>query len=377
MKAIVYERYGGPEVLELREVPRPEPRDNELLIRIRATTVTAGDWRARSLKLPPGFGLMGRLVFGIFGPRKKILGTELSGDVVAVGRGVTKFKVGDAVFALTGARYGAYAEYIALREDAAIALKPANISYEEAAALSFGGTTALHFFRLAELKAGETVLINGASSGVGVAAVQLARHFGAHVTAVTSGGNAELVRSLGAERVIDYTREDFRTLGEQWDVVVETVGNISLENTHHTLRSGGRLLVVVGTFADMFKGGKAKKLGVKLVAGATPERPEDLRTLAELAASGAYLAVIDRSYRMEEIVEAHRYVDTGRKRGSVVITVQNAAPEEGPRVITAAAQETLGRTGMASRGLVYRQPPASDAASSSGVNAGPAPAASR
>ena len=328
MKAIVYDRYGGPEVLELRELPKPAPRDNEILVRVRATTVTAGDWRARSLKLPPGFDLMGRPVFGFFGPRQKILGTELSGDVVAVGGSVTKFKVGDAVFAQTGAKYGAYAEYVALREDTAIALKPAGVSYEEAAALSFGGTTALHFFRLAALKPGETVLINGASGGVGVAAVQIAKHLGAHVTAVTSGRNAELVRSLGADRVIDYTREDFRTLGEQWDVVMETVGNVTIENAHHTLRPGGRLLLVVGTLADLFKAGKAKKLGVKLIAGPAPELPEDLRTLADLAARGAYRAVIDRTYAFEEMAEAHRYVDTGRKRGSVVVRVQEAASDK-------------------------------------------------
>jgi NADPH:quinone reductase-like Zn-dependent oxidoreductase len=330
MKAIVYERYGAPEVLHLADLPRPEPQDNEVLVRIRATTVTAGDWRARSLKLPPGFGFMGRLVFGVFGPRKKVLGTELSGDVVAVGRGVTKFKVGDAVIAQTGATYGAYAEYIALREDRAIALKPAGTSYQEAAALPFGGTTALHFFRLAELKAGETVLINGASGGVGVAAVQLARHFGARVTAVTSGGNAELVRSLGAERVIDYTKQDFRAGGEAWDVVMDTVGTVTVDNAHQTLKPGGRLLLVAGALAALFSGGKAKKLGFRLIAGPAPERPEDLRTLADLAARGAYRAVIDRTYPLEEIVEAHRYVDTGRKRGSVVITVQGEmAPAQG------------------------------------------------
>jgi NADPH:quinone reductase-like Zn-dependent oxidoreductase len=326
MKAIVYDRYGGPEVLELRELPRPAPRAGEILVRVRATTVTAGDWRGRSLKMPPGFDIMARPVFGFFGPRQKILGTELSGDVVAAGGAVTKFKVGDAVFAQTGAKYGAYAEYVALNEDSAIALKPANLSYEEAAALPFGGMTALHFFRLAALKPGERVLINGASGGVGTAAVQIAKHLGAHVTAITSGRNAELVQGLGADRVIDYTQRDFRTLGEKWDVVIETVGNVTLENAHHTLSPGGRLLLVVGTLADLFKTGKAKKLGVKLIAGPAPERPEDLRTLADLAARGLYRAVIDQTYAFEQMAEAHRYVDTGRKRGSVVVRVQDATP---------------------------------------------------
>jgi NADPH:quinone reductase-like Zn-dependent oxidoreductase len=325
MKAIVYHRYGGPEVLQLAEVPRPEPKDNDVLIRIRATTVTAGDWRARGLKFPAGFGLIGRLVFGVFGPRKKILGTEFSGDVVAVGRGVTKFKVGDAVFALTGAKYGGYAEYVAVSQNAAIALKPGTVSYEEAAALSFGGTTALDFFRRAGLKAGETVLINGASGGVGVAAVQLAKHFGAQVTAVTSGGNAALVTSIGADRVIDYTRQDFRTSGEKWDVIMDTVGTVTIDNAHQALKPGGRLLLVAGELAALFSGGKAKKRGLRLVAGPAPERPEDVRTLADLAGSGAYRAVIDRSYALGDIVEAHRYVDTGRKRGSVVIKVREAS----------------------------------------------------
>jgi NADPH:quinone reductase-like Zn-dependent oxidoreductase len=337
MKAIVYDRYGGPEVLELREVQRPTPRENEILIRVRATTVTAGDWRARSLKMPPGFDIMARPVFGFFGPRQKILGTELSGDVVAVGSAVTKFKVADAIFAQTGAKYGAYAEYVTLNEDSAIALKPAKLSYEEAAALPFGGMTALHFFRLAALKPGERVLINGASGGVGTAAVQIAKHLGAHVTAITSGRNAELVQGLGADRVIDYTQQDFRMLGERWDVVMETVGNVTLENAHHTLSPGGRLLLVVGTLADLFKHGKARKLGVKLIAGPAPERPEDLRTLADLAARGVYGAVVDRSYPFEEIVEAHRYVDTGRKRGSVVIAVQKAMAEDSARAIATAA----------------------------------------
>lgn len=321
MKAIIYDRYGGPDVLRLGEVEKPAPRDTEILIRIRATSVTAGDWRARSLKVPPGFGIMARPAFGFFGPRRKVLGTELSGDVVAVGSKVTKFRVGDAVFALTGIKYGGYAEFIALSEDAAIALKPANVSYEEAAGLCFGGTTALDFLRRAGIKAGDSILINGASSGVGVAAVQLAKVLGATVTAVTSGPNAALVTSLGADSVIDYTREDFLTLGETWDAVMDCVGNINVDKAWPVVRKGGKLLLVVGALGDLFSGGKAKKHGFALVAGPAPEEAEDVRHLAELAAAGRYRTVVDRVYPLEQAAEAHRYVDTGRKRGSVILTV--------------------------------------------------------
>jgi len=204
MRAAVYERYGPPSVVHVAEVQKPTPKDDEVLIRVQATTVTTADWRARSLDLPPGFGPLGRLIFGISGPRQKILGTELSGEIEAVGKAVTRFKPGDTVFAYPGLRMGAHAEYRALSESAAIAPKPANLSHQEAAALCFGGTTALYFFRQAKLAAGETILVNGATGQVGAAIIQLARHFGARVTGVTSTANLELASSLGAEEVIDY-----------------------------------------------------------------------------------------------------------------------------------------------------------------------------
>src|SRR5688572_12801194 len=209
MKAAVYERYGPPDVVELKEVEKPTPKDSEVLIRIRATTVTSADWRARSLHMPAGFGLMGRLFFGVSKPRQPILGTELAGDIESVGKDVGKFKVGDKVFAFSGASMGCHAEYKCMPEDGAVALKPPNLTYDEAAAISFGGTTALAFFRRGKLQSGERVLVNGASGGVGTAAVQLATHSGAYVTGVCSTSNVELVRSLGATHVIDYTKEDF------------------------------------------------------------------------------------------------------------------------------------------------------------------------
>jgi NADPH:quinone reductase-like Zn-dependent oxidoreductase len=322
MRAVVYERYGPPEVLELRDLPKPTPKDDEVLIRTHATTVTSGDWRARSLDVPFGFGLISRLVFGVVRPRQPILGTELAGVVESVGRDVTRFKAGEAVFVFGGARMGCYAEYRCLPQDGALALKPANLSFGEAAALSFGGTTALHFFRSGNLKSGERVLVNGASGGVGTAAVQLARHFGADVTGVCSTANVDLVRSLGAHHVIDYRKEDFARNGQTYDVVVDTAGTAPFSRCRGSLREGGRLLLVLGRLPDMLQvPWVSMTTRQRVVAGPASERPEDLRFLAKLAESGEYKPVIDRRYPLEQIVEAHRYVDTGRKRGNVVITL--------------------------------------------------------
>jgi NADPH:quinone reductase-like Zn-dependent oxidoreductase len=308
----------------MRQVPTPAPKDNEVLIRIRATTVSAGDWRARSLAMPRGFGLLGRLVFGVFRPRQPILGTELAGEIAAVGRSVTKFKVGDRVFAFPGGRMGCYAEYRTMPEDGPIALKPANLSYEEAAALSFGGSTALDFFRRAKLQSGETVLVNGASGAVGTAAVQLAKHFGARVTGVTSSANLDLVKSIGADSVIDYTKQDFTRNGETYDVIVDTVGTVPFSRSSGSLKPKGRLLVVLGTLADLLLAPFVSLTGgKKVVAGPAAEKPEYVRLLAELAQAGRYKPVIDRRYPLEQIVAAHAYVDSGRKRGSVVVTVSS------------------------------------------------------
>lgn len=322
MKAIMYERYGSPDVLEMREVEKPTPKDNEILIKIHATTVTTGDWRARSLNVPAGFGLLSRLFFGISKPRQPVLGTELAGEIESVGKDVTGFKAGDQIFAFTGAGMGCHAEYTCMPEDGEVALKPLNLSYAEAAALSFGGTTALNFFRRGKLQSGERVLVNGASGGVGTAAVQLAKHFGAEVTGVCSGANVELVRSLGAVHVIDYTKEDFTRNGKRYDVIVDTAGTAPFSRSKHSLKEGGRLLLVLGRLPDL--------LGIpwvlltsskKIIAGPASVSGDDLRFLAELAQAGKFKPVIDRSYPFEQIAEAHRYVDTGRKRGNVVIIV--------------------------------------------------------
>jgi len=322
MKAAVYARYGPPDVLELKEVPKPTPKDNEILVRSHATTVTSGDWRVRSLDVPPGFGLITRLGFGLFKPRKRILGTELAGEVVAVGRGVSRFKVGDQVFAFSGVGMGCYVEYKCMPEDGPVALKPANLTYDEAAALSFGGTTALDFFRRGELQSGEDVLVNGASGGVGTAAVQLAKHFGANVTGVCSSANEELVRSLGADHVIDYTKEDFTKNGRSYDVIVDTVATAPYSRCKDSLREGGRLLMVSGGMLDLLMiPWVSMTSSKKVLGGVAEERPEDLRLLAELAEAGEFKPVIDRRYPFEQIVEAHRYVDTGRKKGNVIVTL--------------------------------------------------------
>lgn len=326
MKAAVYERYGPPDVLQLKEVDKPTPKDNEVLIRTHATTVTSGDWRVRSLDVPAGFGLISRLVFGVSKPRQPILGTELSGDVESIGKDVSRFKVGDQVFAFTGASMGCHAEYRCVPEDGAVALKPPNLSYDEAAAMSFGGTAALDFFRRGKLKNGESVLVNGASGGVGTAAVQLARHFGAEVTGVCGTANVELVRSLGAAHVIDYTEEDFTENGETYDVIVDTVGTAPFSRSGRSLRDGGRLLLVLGGLPDMLQiPWVSMTSSKKIIAGPAAERAEDVRFLAELARAGEFRPVIDRRYPFEQIVEAHRYVDTGRKKGNVVITMGHGA----------------------------------------------------
>lgn len=321
MKAIVCTEYGPPEVLQIKELAKPIPGDSEILIKIHATTVTAGDWRVRSLEVPFGFKLIMRLVIGIFRPRQPILGSELAGTIEAVGKDVKKFKVGDPVFAFNGVGMGCHAEYKCMPEDGTVVPKPSNLTYEEAAALSFGGTTALDFLRKGKLQKGERVLVNGASGAVGTATVQLARHFGAHVTAVCSTANLDLVKSLGAHQVIDYTQEDFTKNGETYDVIVDTAGTAPFSRSKTSLKENGRLLLVLSSLLEMIRAPWVSMTSSKrVIAGPAAERAEDLHFLAKLAEMGEFKPVIDRSYPFGQIVEAHRYVDTGRKKGNVVIT---------------------------------------------------------
>lgn len=320
MKAWVYHRYGGPDVVELEDVPKPVPKAGEVLIQIQATTVTSGDWRVRTLHVPKGLGLVARLALGITRPRQPILGTELAGRIEAVGNDVTRFSIGDEVIGFPGAAMGCHAQYRVMAADGALAIKPASLSFEEAASLCFGGTTALHFLRKANTRAGDKVLVIGASGGVGTAIVQLARHLGAEVTGVTSTANVELVRSLGADTVIDYTRDDFTQGGTSYDIIADTVGATSLARCKSALRKNGRLLAIAGGMPELLAsiwtpGSK------KVIAGPYPGRPDDVRRLAELAEAGALRPVIDRRYDFAQMVEAHAYVETGRKKGSVVVVV--------------------------------------------------------
>jgi NADPH:quinone reductase-like Zn-dependent oxidoreductase len=329
VKAIVYAKYGPPNVVALAEVPKPTPNDREVLIRIHATTVTTGDWRARSLNLPAGFGLFGRLFFGVLRPRKPILGTELAGEIEVVGNAVTHFKVGDQIFAFTGASYGCHAEYRTMAEDGLIARKPANLSFEEAASLSFGGMNALSFLRdKAGIKRGDSVLVVGASGGVGTAAVQLAKHFGAEVTGVCSTANLDLVRSIGADKVIDYTKEDFAKDRDLYDIILDTTGTASFSRCENALKQGGRLVAVQGSLAQALGLQRpSKHSGKRVIAGVAAVNVDDMQLLAWLAETGELKPVIDRIYPLADAVEAHAYVDTGRKRGSVVLSVRSSHPE--------------------------------------------------
>lgn len=329
MKAVIYDAYGPPEVLRLEEIPKPVPKVGEVLIRVEATTVSSGDWRVRSLDVPRGFGLMSRLALGISGPRQPILGTELAGEVEAIGPDVSKFKIGDPVFAFSGARMGCHAEYKCMAEDGPIAPKPTNLSYDEAASLSFGGMTALNFLNRGGIHRGDRVLVVGASGAVGTAAVQLAKHFGGEVTGVCSARNVALVRSLGADHVIDYATEDFTRNGLTYDIIMDTTGTAPFSRCRHSLTERGRLLVVLGGLGALLQAPwVAMTSKRRIVAGTAATRREDLLLLGELAESGALKPVIDRRFTLEQIVEAHKYVDTGRKRGSVVICVGRESRRE-------------------------------------------------
>ncbi len=320
MKAAVFHRYGPPDVVTIAEVPKPEPKAKEVLVRVKATTVSAGDARLRAANVPRGFGILIRLGFGITGPRSPVLGTELAGEVAAVGSSVTRFKPGDKVFA---GKMGAHAEFVAVREDS-VAPMPRNLSFGEAAALPFGGLTGLYFLRdRARMRPGERVLINGASGAVGTAAVQLAKHFGGVVTGVCSAVNADLVTSLGAERVIDYTSGDFTRSGEKWDIILDAVGNAPFARCRPVMAPGGRLLLVVAGLGELVGSLlMPSRAGRRVLAGVASARATDLELLRQLAESGVYKPVIDRTYPLERIAEAHALVDTGRKKGNVVVTLE-------------------------------------------------------
>lgn len=324
MIAAVVTRYGPPDVVELQERPTARPGPGELLVRVHASTVTAGDWRLRSGDVPRGFGLLIRLALGWRGPRHAVLGAEIAGEVAACGEGVTGFAVGDRVFAFADTRLGGHAEYVVLKADGAVAPIAPAVSDDTAAALPFGGTTALHYLRdRGAIAKGERVLVNGASGNVGVAAIQLARHFGADVTAVTSAANLEFVRALGAERAVDYAVTDFAAEGRRYDIILDTVGNCPYARARHALAEGGRLLLVAtdlaGTLGAALRPRRAA--GHRVVGGVATGSREALELLMDLAARGVLTPPIDRRYPLARIREAHAYVETRRKRGTVLVTV--------------------------------------------------------
>lgn len=317
MKAIVCTKYGPPEVLMLREVEKPVPGDNEILIRIHATAVSSGDIRLR--KADP-FAV--RFFFGLTKPKKSILGFALAGEVEAIGKDVKLFKEGDQVFGTTGLRLGAYAEYKCLPEKSVLAIKPNHMTYAEAAAIPFGGTTALYFLRKGNIRNGQKVLVYGASGAVGTAAVQLAKYFGAEVTGVCSTTNVEMVKTLGADRVIDYTVTDFAKNGESYDVIFDTVGKSSFSGCLRSLKEKGFLILASAGLSQMFQGlWTSMTSSRKVISGVISEKAEDILFLKGLIEEGKLKPVIDRTYPLEQIADAHRYVEIGHKKGNVVITL--------------------------------------------------------
>ncbi len=325
MKAIVWTKYGPPDGLQLQEVEKPTPKGNEVLVKVHAATVSAGDCEMRSLKFPLLLRLPLRIYIGLSQPKRiMILGQELAGEIEAVGKDVKRFKKGDQVFAATDMRMGAYAEYICLPEtgQGVLAPKPANMSYEEAATVPVGGLNALHFLRKGNIQRGQKILINGAGGSIGTIAIQLAKHFGAEVTAVDSTKKLEMLRSIGADHVIDYTQEDFTKSGKTYDLIFDVVGKSPFWRSVRSLTPNGCYLLAIPTLLKSMRGRWVSMTSSKqVIGGSAGYKSENLTFLSDLIEAGQIKAVIDRRYALEQISEAHRYVETGGKKGNVVIPI--------------------------------------------------------
>jgi NADPH:quinone reductase-like Zn-dependent oxidoreductase len=319
MKAAVYTRYGPPGVVQIKDVERPALKDNDVLVRVRASTVCAADWRLR--KADPFFV---RMFQGLLRPKTNVLGMEFAGTIESAGKSVTGFVAGDEVFGSTGFKFGAHAEYLRLSHDGALATKPDNMTLEDAAAVLFGAVSALHFLGKAKIHAGQNVLIYGASGSVGTFAVQLAKHFGAHVTGVCSTANLELVKSLGADAVVDYTKEDFSRAGQVYDMVFDTVGKSGFSRSMKSLKRGGVYVLVAGPLLSSTIGAMWASItgSAKIIGGVARLADGDLLFIKRLLESGTMRAVIDRRYPLAQIAEAHRYAEAGHKKGNVVVVIE-------------------------------------------------------
>jgi NADPH:quinone reductase-like Zn-dependent oxidoreductase len=330
MKAVVCTEYGPPEVLQLKEVERPTPKDNEVLIRVRATSVNFGDTMARNFKaitprkfnMPFLLWLLSKMSLGFREPKIAILGSEFAGEIEAVGKNARRFKKGDPVFGYRGQSFGAYAEYLCMPEDGVLAIKPANMTYEEAAVVPYGAIHALSLLRKMNIQPGQKVLVNGASGGIGSAAVQIAKYFGAEVTGVCGMPRLEFVKSLGADKVIDYTKDDFTQNGETYDLIFDILGKSSFSQCQSSLKPNGTLLFASFKMKQLFQMLRTSRAGTKkVVCAIAPGSVEDLVSVKELVETGKIKSIIDRRYPLEEAAEAHRYVEVGHKKGNVVITV--------------------------------------------------------
>ena len=323
MRAAVWTAYGPPDVLQLREVETPTPKDDEVLVRVHATTVSAGDTEVRSMKIALGLGVPMRLFVGLRRPKRiTILGTEFAGVIEAVGDGVTRFAPGDAVFGQTGETMGAYAEYVRVSQDGTIAAKSADLSFEEAATISLGGLEALHFLHRARVQDGESVLVLGAGGSIGTAAVQLAKVYGAEVTAVDSGEKLDMLRSIGADHVIDYTQEDVTRQSRTYDIIFDVPGKGSYGACMRSLRDGGRFLVANPHFSTLIRAPFTRiTSGKRVIPWSTEDQPDDLQYLKKLYEEGKMRPVVARTFPLEEIADAHRFQESGEKLGSIVVTV--------------------------------------------------------